>query len=98
MQKKQILLGAAFLLLGLLAAGVVLAAGETVTRSVMAGGGQTVEDAGSTYILQGTIAEPVASNLDTAAGAGYHVSSGFWGGGQVAAGGGVYLPIVLRDD
>jgi hypothetical protein len=98
MRKKQILLAAAVLLLGLAAAGVVLAAGEEITRSVMGGGGQTVQDAGNTYILQGTIAEPVAGNLDTVAGADYHLSSGFWGGGQVAGEGGVsYLPIVLRN-
>jgi len=84
------------LLMGLLAAGVVLAAGETVTRSVMGGGGAPVEAGG--YQLVGTIAEPVATNLDNAAGASYHLSSGFWAGGAMAGGGGgVYLPIVLND-
>lgn len=82
----------------LISAGVVLAAGgqTTVDRFVIGGGGAHVEAGG--YVLVGTVAEPVAGNLDNAAGASYHVSSGFWAGGAVAGGGGgVYLPIVLND-
>ena len=76
-----------------LPAAAIWAAGETIERNVMGGGGEQVAAGG--YILVGTIAEPVAGNMDTAAGADYHLGSGFWGGG-ISAGNDVYLPVVLR--
>lgn len=82
----------AALLLVLVLVGVVLAQPAAVSRSVMGGGGEEVS-AGS-YILNGTLGEPVAS--DFAQGANYGHCSGFWCGGA-EAGGRVYLPIILRD-
>ena len=92
MQNKQILLAAAFLLLGLSAAGVVLAAGETVTRSVFGSAGGQI--AGSGYILRGTMGEPIASC--TQMGAVYGLGAGYWAGDNFCSYG-IYLPTVLRD-
>ncbi len=93
MGKKQMVLAAGIMLLGLVSAGLALASGEEISRYVMGGGGQTVEDAGNTFILRGTIAEPVAGNLDTVIGADYHIRSGFWGGEQATV---TYLPVLLK--
>ena len=84
------------LVCGLFLVGGVLASnGQTIERSVIGGGGQQVTD-GSLYILNGTLAEPIAS--DFAQGTDYGHCSGFWCGAGAGAGAGqrVYLPIILK--
>ena len=56
------------------------------------GGGGTAS--GGSYTLVGTIGQPDAGIL---AGGAYTLGGGFWGGGVVAAGYKVYLPVVLRN-
>jgi hypothetical protein len=90
-KRKLIALLAAFLLV-LALVGVVLAQPDNISRSVIGGGGEEVS-AGS-YILNGTLGEPIAS--DFAQGTNYGHCSGFWCGAG-AAGARVYLPIILRD-
>ncbi len=80
---------ATILLLGLIAAGAVLAQPAAVGRSVVGGGGERVS-AGN-YVLNGTVGEPIVSDLVIAAG--YGLSSGFWWPREYK----IYLPLVLRD-
>jgi hypothetical protein len=81
----------AALMAALLVAGLGLAAGETVGRYVLAGGGQRVSD-GSQFVLVGTLGEPVAGAAVFAGNLG--LGSGYWAG----AGGAhrIYLPVVSR--
>lgn len=89
MAKKTLILVVAVLACGLLLVGSVLAAnGFAIPRSVIGGGGQQATGGG--YILNGTVGEPIASDLNV--GASYGLSSGFWWPPRC----GVYLPLVLR--
>ena len=75
---------------GLAVVGSVLAAnGFTVSRSVISGGGQQATGGG--YVLNGTLGEPVASDLQVDHT--YGLSSGFWQPAQART---IYLPLVLR--
>jgi hypothetical protein len=56
------------------------------------GGGGTVISAEG-YTLGSTIGQPDANELS---GGGYTVGGGFWGGGALAVGRKLYLPLVLR--
>jgi len=91
--KKAIVPGLLILVCSLVLVGGVLASnGQVIERSVFGSGGEQVTD--GSYILNGTIAEPIAS--DFAQGTDYGHCSGFWCGAG-AAGARVYLPIILRD-
>jgi hypothetical protein len=48
---------------------------------------------GEGYVLDGTAGQPDAGLLSDG---GYTLSGGFWGGGALAAGHQLYLPLVLR--
>jgi len=75
---------------GLAVVGSVLAAnGFTIPRSVIGGGGQ--EASGGGMVLNGTLGEPIASDLQV--GPAYGLSSGFWQPAQART---IYLPLVLR--
>ena len=76
----------------LLVGGVLAANGEVIERSVIGGGGEQVTD-GSLYTLNGTLGEPVASDLTPATN--YGLCSGFWCG--VAGVERVYLPIITKN-
>ena len=52
-----------------------------IAKSVIAGGGG--QSAGGTFILDGTVAEPVSGITST--GGTFELSSGFWGAGGLAA-------------
>jgi hypothetical protein len=79
------------LLCGLSLTGGVLAAnGFAIPRSVIGGGGQLATGGG--YVLDGTVGEPIASDLNI--GPTYGSSSGFWWPRRCE----VYLPLVVRDD
>jgi hypothetical protein len=78
------------LFLSLVLAGVALAQPAVISRSVMGGGGEQVS-AGS-YILAGTLAEPVAG--DHVTGDDYQLTAGFWAGVSIERR--IYLPLVLR--
>jgi hypothetical protein len=91
MVKKRFLVLPILLVCGLFLVGSVLASnGVAIGRSVIGGGGEQVTD-GSSYILNGTLGEPVASALTL--GADYGLGSGFWS----PHGSKVYLPLVLRN-
>jgi hypothetical protein len=95
MAKRKFLALLIVLVCGLFLVGGVLASnGFAVGRSVIGGGGEEVTD-GSLYILNGTLGEPIASDL--ALGTSYGLCSGFWCEGAGVAGRDVYLPIILRD-
>jgi hypothetical protein len=90
MTKKTLILVAAVLVCSLILAGSVLAAnGFAIPRSVIGGGGQKLK--GSGYVLNGTVGEPIASDL-TVGHTGPGHSSGFWW----PPGYEVYLPLVVR--
>jgi hypothetical protein len=91
MRKAKIILGLLILVCGLVLAGSALAAdGFAIPRSVIGGGGQ--QSTGGGYILNSTVGEPIASDLNV--GAIHGLSSGFWWpSGEYA----VYLPLVVRD-
>ena len=75
---------------GLAVVGSVVAAnGFAIPRSVIGGGGQ--EASGGGMVLNGTIAEPIASDLQV--GPAYGLSSGFWQPAQART---IYLPLLLR--
>ncbi|MFW6135933.1 MAG: hypothetical protein ACOC7N_03835 [Chloroflexota bacterium] len=63
-----------------------------LTWNTADGGGDTFSVGGG-YTLGGTIGQPDA---DVLAAAGYTLGGGFWAGGAVSMGHGVYLPLVLR--
>jgi hypothetical protein len=91
MTKKIPILVVAVLVCSLVLAGGVLAAtGFAIPRSVIGGGGQQVTGGG--YILNGTVGEPIASDL-TGGHTGPGLSSGFWW----PPGYEVYLPLVLKN-
>jgi hypothetical protein len=93
MKKVRITSALLVLVCSLILVGVVLAAtSPTIERNVISSGGEQVTD-GSQYILNGTIGEPIASDLtfDTT----YGLSSGFWAGGGILWYY-VNLPIVLK--
>lgn len=91
MRKETFTVALLIAICGLAVAGSVLAAnGYLIRRSVIGGGGQ--EASGGGMVLNGTIAEPIASDLQV--GAAYGLSSGFWQPGQDRT---VYLPIVQRE-
>jgi hypothetical protein len=88
--KKAIVPGLLILVCSLALVGGVLASnGVAIERSVLGSGGEQVTD-GSLYILNGTLGEPIASDLDL--GTSYGLSSGFWWPPEFK----VYLPLVLR--
>jgi hypothetical protein len=89
--KKKAILVSLILVCGLVLAGSALAAdGFAIPRSVIGGGGQ--QSTGGGYILNGTVGEPIASDLSLEAAHG--LSSGYWWpSGEYA----VYLPLVVRD-
>ncbi|MFN2270303.1 MAG: hypothetical protein ACK2US_05675 [Anaerolineae bacterium] len=89
--KKKAILVSLILVCGLVLAGSALAAdGFAIPRSVIGGGGQ--QSTGGGYILNGTVGEPIASDLSIEANHG--LSSGYWWPpGEYA----VYLPLVVRD-
>ena len=90
--RKTIVVVALLVTIGVLAVvGSVLAAnGYLIRRSVVGGGGQRATGGG--MVLNGTIGEPIASDLQV--GPAYGISSGFWQPGQPQT---VYLPIVQRE-
>ena len=91
MKKAQVLPGLLILVCSLALVGVVLATnGEVIERSVFGSGGEPVTD-GSLYILNGTLGEPIASDLEL--GTSYGLSSGFWWHRYSK----IYLPLVMRD-
>ena len=76
MKKKQLFPGVLILVCCLALVGAALASnGEVIERSVFGSGGEPVTD-GSQFILDGTLGEPIASELEIAADNG--LSSGFW--------------------
>ena len=89
--RKKAFLVSLILVCGMVLAGSALAAdGFAIPRSVIGGGGQ--QSTGGGYILDGTVGEPIASDLNV--GAVHGLSSGYWWPpGEYA----VYLPLVLRD-
>jgi hypothetical protein len=89
--KKKAILVSLILVCGLVLAGSALAAdGFAIPRSVIGGGGQ--QSTGGGYILNGTMGEPIASDLSI--GAAHGLSSGYWWAhGEYK----VYLPLVVRD-
>ena len=90
MAKKTLILVVAVWVCGLALAGSVLASnGFAIPRSVIGGGGQ--RGTGGGYILNGTVGEPVAGDLNV--GTTYDGSSGFWWPRRHRA----YLPLVLKD-
>jgi hypothetical protein len=90
MAKRRFIPLAVVLVCSLVLAGGALAAnGFAIPRSVIGGGGQQVTGGG--YILNGTVGEPIASDLTD--GATYGLSSGFWWPARYE----VYLPLVLKD-
>ncbi|MGD2179343.1 MAG: hypothetical protein PVG71_16155 [Anaerolineae bacterium] len=93
--KKRSLGTAVALLATLLAAGTAWAdlssSYNLVWWSVDAGG--TTVSTAEGYALGATAGQPDAAVLS---GGGYTLAGGFWGGGAVAKGGTVYLPLVLR--
>ena len=90
MRKAKLIPVVVVLLCGLVLAGSVLAAnGFAIPRSVIGGGGQ--RGTGGGYILNGTVGEPVAGDLNV--GTTYDGSSGFWWPREYRA----YLPLVLKD-
>lgn len=73
--RKKAFFVSLILVCGLVLAGGALAAnGFAIPRSVIGGGGQ--QSTGGGYILNGTVGEPIASNLSLEATHG--LSSGFW--------------------
>jgi hypothetical protein len=89
MPKKTLILVVAVLVCSLALAGGVLAAnGFAIRRSVIGGGGQQLKGGG--YVLNGTVGEPIASNLSV--GATYGFSSGFWWLPRYE----VYLPLMVK--
>lgn len=70
---------------------VVARSGYDLSWWTVDGGGGTAS--GGSYTLVGTIGQPDAGILT---GGGYTLGGGFWGGGVVAAGYKVYLPLILR--
>ena len=90
MPRKADVLTVAVLACSLLLASSALAAnGYGIPRSVIGGGGQQV--AGGDYILNGTIGEPIATDLSVGDANG--LSSGFWWPFWYS----VYLPQVVRE-
>jgi hypothetical protein len=90
MAKRLFIPLAVVLACSLVLAGAALAAnGFAIPRSVIGGGGQQVT--GSGYVLNGTVGEPIASDLTV--GTTYGLSSGFWWPPRFE----VYLPLVLKD-
>jgi hypothetical protein len=87
---KQILITTIAALLVIATAVIVWAAGETMPRSVIPGGGGTGLQNGD-YILHGALGQPVAGSVENSE---YQLCSGFWCGGPVTRT--VYLPLVLR--
>lgn len=65
--------------------------GYDLSWSSIDGGGGT--SSGGSYTLSGTIGQPDANVL---AGGNYILGGAFWGGGALAEGYQVYLPIVVR--
>jgi hypothetical protein len=63
--------------------------GYIIGRSVIGGGGR--EGSGGNFVLNGTIAEPIASNLEMEPS--YGLSSGFWWETNYQ----IYLPMTLRE-
>jgi hypothetical protein len=91
MAKKLVIPLAVVLACSLALAGGALAAnGFAIPRSVIGGGGQPVT--GSGYVLNGTVGEPIASNL-TGGHTDPGLSSGFWWPPRYE----VYLPLVVKD-
>ena len=89
--KKKAILVSLILVCGLVLAGSALAAdGFAIPRSVIGGGGQ--QSTGGGYILNGTVGEPIASDLSLEAAHG--LRSGYWWPSREYA---VYLPLVVRD-
>ena len=87
MKKSKILLVSVILVLSLvLVVSAMAASGYLIPRSVIGGGGQ--QAAGGGFILNGTVGEPVASNLTV--GTTFGMSSGFWW----PPGYWIYLPFV----
>jgi hypothetical protein len=98
MKKAKVVLGLLILVCGLALAGGVLAAnGSVIERSVFGSGGERVTG-GGLYILDGTLGEPIAS--DVALGTNYGLSSGYWwprGPSGPSGPSCVYLPLVVRN-
>jgi hypothetical protein len=91
MAKRRFIPLAVVLVCSLVLAGGALAAnGFAIPRSVIGGGGQQVTGGG--YILNGTVGEPIASDL-TGGHTGPGLSSGFWW----PPGYEVYLPLDLKN-
>ena len=85
------------LLLALLAAGVALAARETVqTHHVTSGGITAASTSGGDVHINGTLGQPVVG-IVTSGGGDVFVGQGFWHGGDVAVMHEIYLPLLLRD-
>lgn len=97
-QKKQRIIVLAVTMLLLLAFGAVVlaqtSAGFNLEWHVIAGGG--AESSSTSYRVQGTIGQSVASP-PTASSVEFVVSSGYWPGG-VPAGTTIYLPAILKNN
>jgi len=90
MKKRKAAAGAILLSLLLLAA-IALAAGETIPRSVVSGGGGQVTASGIT--LGSAIGQPAAGQVGSG---NLRLCSGYWCGPPPAASSSVYLPMVIR--
>jgi hypothetical protein len=75
------------------AAGAQSGGGYDLTWSTVDGGGYTFSLGGG-YALGGTMGQPDAGVLS---GGPYTLGGGFWGGGALAQGYELFLPLVLRD-
>ena len=89
MNRVQVLGGVLIVACGLIIVGSALAAGGfAIPRHVCGSGGQRVT--GGSYILDGTLGEPIAGNVIV--GNEYGLGSGYWWPPVFD----VYLPVVLR--
>ena len=87
--KKWIVVSLVLLSCLILVGNALTANGYLISRSVIAGGGQ--QASGDDFVLNGTIAEPIASDLSI--GTTYGLRSGFWLNSNFQ----IYLPLVFGD-
>lgn len=91
MRNYTVVIAVLILICTLALVGIVTAAnGFVLGRSVIGGGGQ--EAAGGSYVINGTVSEPIAGELHI--GPSYGLRSGFW---QPNPGWQVFLPLVSRE-
>jgi len=89
MKRARIVIGSLVLACSLVLVGTVLAAnGYVIGRNAIGSGGQ--QAAGGDFVLNGTIAEPIAGVLSV--GPSHGLSSGFWWPREYR----VFLPLVVR--